>query len=84
MTIYVQHVMYYSGISESRTLWDRLFVLCEEVVLFERLKMHWNYREETSWGASSCVLCREAVLISEGPLSEISPFYFYMRCSLVT
>ena len=47
------------------------FVLCKEVVLFERLKVYRNYRERT-FKTSSCVLCREGVLILECPLSESS------------
>ena len=48
-----------------------MFVLCLEVVLFERSKMHWNYREKIS-GTASCVLYREIVPVSERPLSETS------------
>ena len=39
--------------------------------------MYWKYRERIFW-TSSCVLCREAVLVSEHPLSEI-PLYFLTR-----
>ena len=34
-------------------------------------RMYWNYREKI-FGISSCVLCREIVLILERPLLEIS------------
>ena len=53
------------------------FVLCKEVVLFERFKMYWNYIEKY-FGVSSCVLCIEAVLILECPLYEILLQSFYI------
>ena len=33
-----------------------LFVLCKEVVLFGRLKMYKNYREELFWDLKLCPL----------------------------
>ena len=50
------------------------FVLWEEIVLFERFKMYWNYRREYCV-TSSCVLCREAVLILKCPISEMSQYF---------
>ena len=38
--------------------------------------MYWNYSIwKYYFGTSSCVLCREAVLISECPLSGISLYF---------
>ena len=50
---------------------DRHFVLCKEVALNLEVQIYWNYGSKY-FGTSSCVLCREIVLISEHPLSEIS------------
>jgi hypothetical protein len=33
-----------------------LFVLCKEAVLFGRLKMYYNYREDVFWDLKSCPL----------------------------
>ena len=56
------HISMYSGTYEWRTLGGRhefsWFVLCIEVVLFKRFKMHCT---NFIW-AKSCVLCREALL----------------------
>ena len=50
------------------------FVLCNETVPIKRLKLYWNYRGKY-FGTSKYVLCREAVLISKYPLSEIPLYY---------
>ena len=57
--------------SPNKEQFETIFVLCLEVVLFERSKMYWNYRGKIS-GTTSCVLYREIVPVSERPLSEIS------------
>ena len=54
------------------------FVLCREVVLFQWLKIHYNHK----FGAQKCVHCREAVPFSEGPLSEV-PLYVYFLLSKI-
>ena len=62
------------------------FVLCKEVVLFGGFKVPFDYREE-NFGTSSCVLCRESVLVSECPCFRVSLFqsvhYLRFHCMYV-
>ena len=65
----------YCGISECSKVHfgTASFVLCREVGLFGRFKMHCSYREKIFLDVKLCP-CREGVLSAERPLSEI-PLY---------